>query len=693
MFAAISLSLALAWFNLALTGHYASLPGALHGWRLPWYSIALIVATALLIATRRRVGHPAQVGNAIAVPVFVAGVAALVVAVLKRLPPTSWNQIPYKDDWTPLFQQAVTGVRLMRRGSVVGWNWWLQGGYPTSTDIAQNLAALAFVPMTLLGDRIGYHVLHVVEFVSLPLFVWWDIRQEDRTAALVAAGLAGFFTAGYLGFGTLGSSGDTNSLAGVFSAMLALVGSRGARLGRRWGGPVLLLGLTLALYSHAAFFGYAAIYITLEAIYFRDRGVFARVLVAAAFAALAAVPMHWESLRYPSYVSFNNTVFTPGGPIDWMRFAHLVYYNVEILAQPGRWFNDYRSVAKVWLPTLLAVAVLLRRSRMGFYAAAAVLTQALLRLNTPQAGAVFDRIQHMLPVLEAPALAGLIVGLCGTRKLACAVLTVLGLYVATSWAPIRHVPSLRAFDPALVDRIGDADGMVLVEISPHRDMDADPELRSPTTPFDVHFEALLPGIAGQRFYSQMIDGWGWNIWRGEVVGAGTFNGRAIELMPPVAFAAEMRRWDVRHLFIWTDATRAYLASSGQFTETWRHGLWSEFDLDAPDERSVVTASGSGQLRNLDVLGGDVDLAGVKAGEAVIVRAHYYPAWRASTDGAPVALYDARGQLAFQAPRSGTYTVHLTYPRYHALSLFALAAFIIGLAVLWRMRRHEQWVRR
>ncbi len=82
----------------------------------------------------------------------------------------------------------------------------------------------------------------------------------------------------------------------------------------------------------------------------------------------------------------------------------------------------------------------------------------------------------------------------------------------TTFAPIRHVLELRAFNPALIDRIGTADGnLVLVEISPHRDMDSHPSRRTPTTPFDVHFEGLLPGIAGQRFYSQMIDGWAWTV--------------------------------------------------------------------------------------------------------------------------------------------------------------------------------------
>ena len=97
-----------------------------------------------------------------------------------------------------------------------------------------------------------------------------------------------------------------------------------------------------------------------------------------------------------------------------------IYYNVEILALPHRWFNDYRSLANVWLPALVVMALAPGRSRAGFYACAAVLTQVLLRLNTSEAGAMFDRIQHMLPLLAGPALAGFVLRFGGTRKLAVA---------------------------------------------------------------------------------------------------------------------------------------------------------------------------------------------------------------------------------------------------------------------------------
>jgi hypothetical protein len=139
----------------------------------------------------------------------------------------------------------------------------------------------------------------------------------------------------------------------------------------------------------------------------------------------------------------------------------------------------------------------------------------------------------------------------------------------------------------------------------------------------------------------------------------------------------MRRWGVRHLFVWTETTRAYLARSGHFVERWRGGRWSHFELADADLRSVVTTSGSGARRNLDFLGGEVALVDASAGEPIVVRANYYPAWRAFLEGQAVPLYSANGQLAFRAPRAGTYVVQLKYPRYGWLTLIAITSITIG----------------
>jgi hypothetical protein len=216
-------------------------------------------------------------------------------------------------------------------------------------------------------------------------------------------------------------------------------------------------------------------------------------------------------------------------------------------------------------------------------------------------------------------------------------------------------------------------------------MDKHPTRRTPTTPFDVHFEGLLPHLKGQRFYAQMIDGWVWSIWRGEVVAAGTFRGSPIAETPVEIFDAEMARWGVKHLFVWTDAARAYLTASGRYVERWRGGRWSDFERLQADVRSVVTVSGGGELRNTDWLGADVVLRDVREGEPVVLRTRYYPAWRAVVDGREVALRDIDGQLGFTAPSSGNYTVRLDYPRYRALSILAIVSLLAGSFVLARWR--------
>jgi hypothetical protein len=80
------------------------------------------------------------------------------------------------------------------------------------------------------------------------------------------------------------------------------------------------------------------------------------------------------------------------------------------------------------------------------------------------------------------------------------------------------------------------------------------------------------------------------------------------------------------------------------------------------------------------------LSGVDAGEPIIVRTHYYPAWRASAAGRDVPLFAIDGQLAFRAPLGGDYMVRLWYPRYRAISVVALMALILGVWTLSRWPR-------
>ena len=70
--------------------------------------------------------------------------ALLAFGLFRWFPPGTWHQIPFLDNWVPRYQSTIDQVALMRRGALVGWNWWFLGGYQLSSDLTQNLGVLAF---------------------------------------------------------------------------------------------------------------------------------------------------------------------------------------------------------------------------------------------------------------------------------------------------------------------------------------------------------------------------------------------------------------------------------------------------------------------------------------------------------------------------------------------------------------------
>jgi hypothetical protein len=675
---ALAIVLAFAWGNFLGTVKWAEYPGALNGWKRPWYFAALLAVT-LLLAFGRRVDEPVRLRG---VSWLNAGACVLLAAAfLASFPPASWFLMPFFDDWSPRFQSTVDGLELLKQGAVVGWQWNLLGGHQTSADLTQPLTMVAAVPMLLFGDRLGFHLLHFVLVVGIPYMVYRDaLAETSRDVARLTAFFVLICTVGI--FGTIMPSGDTNAIAGVFSAMLALTGSRLARAGRRVGAVLLVLGLALAVHSHAGFFMYACLFLAFEAVFYRDWRMAVRAGLAIAAAVAASLPQNVELLLYPDFFITNNIIYAKE-PIDWLSVARKLFYNVEILLHPHRWFNDYLSLTAVFLAVLIWLAWQPGRHRARLYAGFALLTMAMLRLDVPEAGYLFARPMHMLVAVTPLPLAWFVVHHSGSRWLAWSLVAVIGLYVQTYFGPVWHVDQVRDFDAALVDRVASRDGnMVLLENSPHRDLDAAPNRRTARTPFGVHFEMMLTDATGKRLYGQTWDCWHWTPFRGQVVAAGSFRGRAIGETPMTDFVSEMRKWGVQHLLVWSDATRAYLdGAPAQFRPRWSSGAWTEYELVGADIRSVVMPEGSGTLEPGDQLSGKIHLTKASAGRPVVARMNYYPAWRASSPAGDVELFDVNGQLAFTAPADGDYTVDLIYPRRRGLIAVAILALLGGMVAV------------
>jgi hypothetical protein len=683
---ALVCALAVMWLNFALTTRWAHVDGSINGPKRPFFFVALLAASVFAIWALRDRQPDRRMSRAAARALAVAGLLFLGYCFVCWFPLSTWRQIPFLDDWPIRYQGAHDMMRLLSSGAFTGWEWRFHGGYHSSSDATQGLGTLTFLPMRILGPTLGFHVAHVLLFLALPVLVWRDLSleesQDDRVTA-VAVGLVCLFATGYSYF--LIRSGDTNSIGGVVMAMTTIAGAHAARRGRRWGAWVLVCGLALTAYAHPGFFVYACIYVILDAVVARDRRSLERALIAIASGAIASLPLTWESWRYPSFFSFNTLFYEPPHSIDWGALVRTLYYNVELLWLPGRWFNDYSGLALVFVPVAVALAIV-DRSRVRFHAIALLVTLAVMRLNNVYAGYLFLRPIHMLVVFSAPVLAALLVRYTSSAWLRWSLVAVLALYVQVWFHAVPHVADVRDFNPGLIDRITRAPGaLVLLEANPHRNMNAEPGGTTEPSRFGTHFEPLIAERTGRRLYSSgYADGWSWSPWKGQVVGGGTFMGRSIAATPPDAFVSELHRWGVVDAFVWSETTSSYLAKDPRFEAIWSDGTWTQYRLHPSDPREVATETGSGALGNVGPHGADVILTGVRLGDLVSVRTNFHPAWTARANGRPVPLVTRDGQLAFAAPCTGDCIVSIEYPAHRGFIPLALAAVVA--AGLWTGRR-------
>lgn len=663
------------WVNFATTGRWAGVAGSIRGAKEPLFVVALAATSVAVLWPWRRQDAPAWVGRLVSV----LGFGLLTFSFFQWFPVRTWNQLPFLDNWPTRFQVTVDGLRLYRQAVGVGWQWFFLGGYPSSSDISQTLSTMAAIPMTVLGERIGFHLTHLLVLLCLPALVYLDFRLDPRSrpSALYAAGLSAVAVTSWFSF-FMTRSGDTNSMNGVFCTIAALTGSHAAAANRRWGAPLLVGAMSLLGHCHTAFLAYCAMLLVVEGVFYRDARRLGRAAIAVAAGVATALPLTWESWRHPSYFTVSNADY-PSPPFVLAQFLRKVYYNIEILAMPWRWFNDFTGLTRVMLPALVFIGWTVR-NRAGYYAWAALAILGLGLLNSPVFGYALLRPVHLLTVLPVASLAAFFVQSRPPRYVLLLLTALVVVYLQMSWTEVPHLTDRRDADPVLVDHLQTLDGAtILLENTFHRDMDGDPSRETQRTPFSAHFEAFLPTVTGKRFYAGLWDGWQWSVFRTNLLSGGAFKGRLITTLPRNDVTVELRKWGVRHVLVWSSAANAFFASHDRFVERWHHGLWTAYEYLDADPRSVVAATGAGSLSNLAPLEARVDLSQVRAGEVVVVRSNYYPEWTATVNGQPLRLFASGDQMAFRAPADGSYSVVLAYPRRLWLDIVALAALVLCIA--------------
>jgi hypothetical protein len=670
--------LGVMWLNYAFTSRWAHVVGSIHGTKEPVFLGILALLTIVVVR-----GWPAQEAPRRSGQIaLLGGLGLLIISFFHWFPLRVWTQLPFQDNWPTRFQVTADGLALYAKGAFVGWQWDFLGGYPSSSDISQTLSTIAALPMALFGDRVGFHLIHLLVLIAIPVLVYLDLRldRSDRNIPAFAAGLAAVTLTGWFSY-FITRSGDTNSMSGAFCAIAALAGSHGAAAGRRWGVPLLVGAMALIGHCHTAFLVYTAILLGVESIFYRDVRRLLRGAIAVAVAIVAALPLTYETWRYPSFVNLSNAGYpTPEFVLE--PFLRQIYYNIELLFLPHRWFNDFTGLLHVMLPAVLLTAFR-RRDRTGFYAWATLAVIGLTLLNHPLFGFAFVRPIHLLAVLPAVPIAAFILRLKLPRVRLALLAGLILAYVQISWIGVPHITARRDFDPQLIDYMRTLDGAtVLLENAFHRDMDADETRRPERTPFMAHAEAVVARETGKRLYAGLSDGWQYSVFRPNLLAGGAFQGRLITTWPPASVADVLRKWGIRYAVVWSGASNAFFSAQPEYARRWTHGHWTAYEFLHADPREVVVAAGSGTLADRDWLGATIRLRDVQAGSDVVVRTHYYPAWSAATSGVPVPLFARNEQLAFTAPRSGTYDVILAYPKRPWLMAIAVGAILVGLAVCW-----------
>ena len=675
------LSVTLLWSQFLLTSRYAGVEGALHGAKRPLYVALLLAATAALLLPQRRIVREGT-DRLLSTAALASGAMLMVVLCLIWFPFSSWTAIPYLDNWTTRYLSTADGIELLKHGAAAGWNWDFLGGYHSASDITQNLSLLGLIPTALLGSAPGFHLLHVLMLAGIPAIVYLDLRLEgDRRLAALGAGLCAVGVAAIAH--VLLRSGDSNSLAGVATTMLAIMAAYAASSGRRWGAPLLIVAMAMVAWSHTGFFAYAVVFLLADAVLARDWRRAVRAIVAAAAGTIAALPVTWELWRYPAYFIANNVMLDPNQRIDWFAVARKIYYNVELLWLPGRWFNDLGGLTYVLLPLLVWTAWR-SHGRARFYAAAAVIVMALTRLQSPESAYFFVRPMHLLAVFTPVAAAAFVTHGLHDRWRQWAVAGLVAVYLPIWWHAVPHRDAA-AIEPELVQHLRGLDGaLVLLENTPHRDMDADPSRDIEPAPVPAHFESIVPRLTGLRLYAGMWDGWQWCPQRRNVLAGGAFRGASIAVTPPAEVHAELTRWGVQHVVVWSRAATQFFKNDPLFVRRWSSGPWHHYEFLKVDPRGVVVSRGTGQLTARSPLGARISLDGVQTGSRVVVRTNFYPVWTAWDGSTPVTLIDDDGMLAFDAPRDGTYEIELRYPARTWLLALALAVLIASAALATRL---------
>ncbi|MCK5014804.1 MAG: hypothetical protein KAS66_13405 [Candidatus Omnitrophica bacterium] len=600
---------------------------------------------------------------------------------LKSFPLHEFNHLIFEDDYPKYLYLAKHHASILKNGALFGWNDWFSGGYPSFLEL--RFLGFLFLPFSLLGDNIGFHMMLFVSYVSIPPLIYFLSIQitSDRKKAVISAYTAGIGILAY--FQNVIPWGLVPGLCSIPLFLVSWVFMEKLFKKQSFSLTVLLLTLGLLLYLHLYSFIITICFLfsraVLEIFLFRNKTPIRRLMIGLLLLTLIAIPFIYSLWLYYPYIHFNRTGFsfhqTTFGIIthNFARAGNYILFLPVIL-----FHNPYIRV--IWM--CLPVAVLgslsenqQKRSHLYFLVFAVLILGAPLVLYT----------LGLRTVYLAPLFIALISGpwsiktngkLSLVRLLLIFLISSFAIQPDTIGKQVTHIKSINAFHPKLIEQISSLSGNLLLENSSHLNPHERPDTLFKESPFP-HFEAMLGLFTKKRFLSHYgEDPYPYFTFREGLIVNGAFRKQDIREADINTIVSLYRKWNVAYLILWNDHSKSFFTNKPFFEKIFEDGIFQIFKFKNPKSAGSITPAAI-NIRRINQFKKEIIVKGARKNELIILRQNYTPGWHAYFHNKPIPLIEHDGQLSFLCPEAGNVKITLLFSRFLFMPLLIISALFFS----------------
>jgi len=623
------------------------------------------------------------------------GFLALIALFGYKFPPAQWGSVILDDDFTSLYGAALRGLRILKEGSLFGWDPRLLGGYYTVSDINFNLT-LFLIPFLPFGAPMGYHLLILTTYLLFP----WLVYRVGRTLfqqlpeRIFVFLFATLFTASF--FRNLLSVGMVDNLIGLdlfLAYLLCLEGAfRRRRLALFWG----VTALSFCGLAHLSYFLYAIGWSFLRSLLEADKkAALGRTVAVTAGSILILLPYLSYFLEFRGGFLLDALHFSPHAapaPSVASESARVI----RSALRSGAWLqsgfeglkgSNYLASSVLSLPILLFLFFTSRRSRGPVMLLGILLACFVLKFPGNLA---LKRVYFLIPILLCLIWSDWIGIWLRQGSFASCLLLIPIASVTIGPPPLRQVPhvtSLASHFPKLHDTLKrHPDEWVLLETQAVWIRTEKGERPTESLSWHAHPEILLALETGGYLLSNPKDGYHFSIFRGNALMSGVFRGKPIAEIPAGEMESFLKQWGVRSIAVWSRPSKRYFERLPGVRRLWEEDPWAFFEYGKGGGGRVVVRKGEAEIIEERYTRKRIRFKGVPETEAVIVRMNFFPGWKGFFNGKEIPLLNERGQIAFKSPTEGEGEVVLLFETYRSLYAFSLALLLGVFLFSFRRKR-------